>query len=260
MQAQLTAIGSANRSGRPSRNRTNRNREKRASTASGSGTSPGTFSAPSALSNSAPAKSRERLSSEVEASSTTTHVGPRRLREFDHLCSDRVDHTNARETRHHPRRRRATLGARQKLRHLAQKKMLLLSKSPLKTREAVWRAPNWYRSTLPRVQGRQARWLIFGEQTRSISRKRRSVGPTSRIRASNLYQQSANSREMNDNTVRCLFQFLRISNPSADDIMFTLCVREFGFTTALWLGAKFQWKCQRSSRALCTLMWGHGTD
>ena len=75
---------------------------------------------------------------------------PRRSREFGHLCSDRVDHIkNARETRHHPRRRREPLGARQNVRHLTPKKTLVPSKLPLKsTGSGLARAKLAYRSPL----------------------------------------------------------------------------------------------------------------
>jgi hypothetical protein len=60
--------------------------------------------------------------------------------------------------------------------------------------------------------------------------------------------------------VRFLFQFLRISNPSLDEIMFITSAGHFGFYQALWLSGKFEWRCKRVINALTALMYGSGLN
>ena len=103
---------------------------------------------------------------------------PRRSRESDHLCSDRVDHTkNARETQHHPRRRRAALGARQKIAPFDPKEGARALKIAAEEHGKPFgpRQIGKMHCTGPLFGGRtgQAQWHIFGEQTRSNSRERR---------------------------------------------------------------------------------------
>lgn len=68
----------------------------------------------------------------------------------------------------------------------------------------------------------------------------------SRILASQREAKSAKSKAKNDTTVLSLFHFLRISNPSVDEIMFASLMREFGYITTTWFAGKFSLKCRRT--------------
>lgn len=57
-------------------------------------------------------------------------------------------------------------------------------------------------------------------------------------------------------TVLDFHHFFDIENPSEDEIMFLLCLRDFGFSTATYLAARFHWQHQRPLRALLAMMYG----
>ena len=73
-------------------------------------------------------------------------------------------------------------------------------------------------------------------------------GATDATVASQLGIQSDISRDANHKIVRCVCHFLNISNPSADESFFLLCVRDFGFKQATFLAAISQLQFQRPSR------------
>ncbi len=85
-------------------------------------------------------------------------------------------------------------------------------------------------------------------------------GATDATVASQLGIQSDISRDANHKIVRCVCHFLNISNPSADESFFLLCVRDFGFKQATFLAAKFELQCQRPSRELLAMMNGRGRN
>ena len=67
-----------------------------------------------------------------------------------------------------------------------------------------------------------------------------TVGPPNGLRISQ-------SSELN------VFQLLNIENPLRDEVMFLLCVRDFGLKTATFLATRFHWKHQRPLQALLAM-------
>ena len=80
--------------------------------------------------------------------------------------------------------------------------------------------------------------------------------PTLAMVADRNWQKSANSKVTNSSVVFSFLHFLRICNPTLDEITFASFVRSFGFSGACWLAAKFELKCQRPLRAFSTMMYG----
>src|SRR2546426_10768707 len=54
------------------------------------------------------------------------------------------------------------------------------------------------------------------------------------------------------------FHAKRVWKASVDECMFCLAVKQLGPREAMWLAAKFHWKCQRPLQALNAMLNGHG--
>ena len=114
-------------------------------------------------------------------------------------------------------------------------------------------APAKSRACIPGVREVSEREIPTSERTMPGG-----SSETSLIRTSGPAASSGLSTVTAHSTVCCVFHFLKIANPSADDIIFLRSVRDFGFETAIWLTTRFRWKCQRLRRVLNAIVSAHG--
>jgi len=55
-----------------------------------------------------------------------------------------------------------------------------------------------------------------------------------------------------------VFQFLNILNPSLDDMIFLGCLRDYGFSTAIFFAKRFGWKCEDIISSIRRIFLGRG--